>query len=100
MECLIDEIEKMSEDEKEIEQPYKILKIIEDILDFNKKIQKQRVKILTPNQMLSRLPISLAQLKAGNNSEKLKNEIRQLLYSLYRSKKLTKQLYKSLVDII
>ena len=58
------------------------------------------LKILTPNQMLGRLPISLAQLKAGNNSEKLKNEIRQLLYSLYRSKKLTKQLYKSLVDII
>ena len=58
------------------------------------------LKILTPNQMLSRLPITLAQLKAGNNSEKLKNEIRQLLYSLYRSKKLTKQLYKSLIDII
>ena len=50
--------------------------------------------------MLSRLPITLAQLKAGNNSEKLKNEIRQLLYSLCRSKKLTKQLYKSLFDII
>ena len=48
--------------------------------------------------MLIRLPISFAQLKAGNNSEKLKNEIRQILYSLYRSKKLTKQLYKSLVD--
>ena len=59
-----------------------------------------RLKILTPNQMLSRLPITLAQLKAENNSEKLKNEIRQLLYSLYRSKKLTKQLYKSLIDII
>ena len=44
------------------------------------------LKILTPSQMLSRLPITLAQLKAGNNSEKLKNEIRQLLYSLYRSK--------------
>ena len=57
-------------------------------------------KILTPNQMLSGLLISLAQLKAGNNSEKFKNEIRQILYSLYRSKKLTKQLYKSLVDII
>ena len=42
------------------------------------------LKILTPQQMLSRLPISLAQLKAGNNSEKLKNEIRQLLYFLYR----------------
>ena len=50
--------------------------------------------------MLSRLPISLAQLKAGNDSEKLKNEIRQLLYSLYRSKNFTKQLYKSLIDII
>ena len=99
MECLIDEIEKMSEDEKEIEQPDKILKIIEDILDFNKKIQKQRVKILTPNQMLSRLPISLAQLKVGNNSEKLRNEIRELFYSLYRSKKLSKKLYNSLVDI-
>ena len=50
--------------------------------------------------MLSRLQITLAQLKPGNNSEKLKNEIRQLLYSLYRSKKLTKKLYKSLIDII
>ena len=62
--------------------------------------QGQGFKTLTPNQMLSKLPITLAQLKAGNNSEKLKNEIRQLLYSLYRSKKLTKQLYKSLIDII
>ena len=60
----------------------------------------QGLKILTPNQMLSRLPITLAQLKAGNNSEKLKNEIRQLLYSLYRSKKLTKQLKATLIDII
>ena len=58
------------------------------------------LKILTPNQMLSRLPISLAQLKAENNSGKLKNEIKELLYSLYRSRKLTKQLYKSLIDII
>ena len=53
-----------------------------------RKEQKARgIKILTPDQMLNRLPISLAQLNAGNNSEKLKNEIRQLLYSLYRSKK-------------
>ena len=50
--------------------------------------------------MLSRLPIALTQLNAGNNSEKLKNEIRQILYSLYRSKKLAKQIYKSLIDII
>ena len=60
----------------------------------------QGLQILTPNQMLSRLTISLAQLKAGNNSKKLKNEIRQILYSLYISKKLTKQIYKSLIDII
>ena len=62
--------------------------------------QGEEVKILARNQLLSRLPISLAQLKAGNNSEKLKNDIRQLLYSLYRSKKLTKQIYKSLIGII
>ena len=90
----------MSEDEKEIEQPDKILKPVEEILEFNRQQHGQGLKILTPNQMLSRLPIYLAQLKAGNNSEKLKNEIVQLLYSLYRSKKLTKKLYKSLVDII
>ena len=83
------------------EENEKIIDIVERILDFYKKIQsRQGVKILTPSQMLSRLPISLAQLNAGNNSEELKNKIRQLLYSLYRSKKLTKQLYKSLVDII
>ena len=74
---------------------------MEKILEFNNKIQSgQGLKILTPSQMLSRLPISLAQLKAENDSEKLKNEISQLLYSLYRSKKLTKNIYKSLVDII
>ena len=50
--------------------------------------------------MISRLPISLAQLKAGNNSEKLKNGIRQLLYSLYRSKKLTKAIFNNLILII
>ena len=50
--------------------------------------------------MLRRLPITLAQLKAGNNFEKLKNEMRHLLYSLYRSKKITKQPYKSLINII
>ena len=50
--------------------------------------------------MLSRLPISLAQLKAGNNSEKLKNEIRQLLYSWYCSKKLSKTIYNILIDTI
>ena len=50
--------------------------------------------------MLSRLPINLAQLKAGNNSEKLKNKIRKLLYSLHRPKKLTNTIYNHLIDAI
>ena len=83
------------------EENEKIIDIVERIFEFN--IENQLglgLKILTPNQMPSILPISLAQLNAGNNSEKLKNKIRQLLYSLYRSKNLTKQLYKTLIDII
>ena len=67
---------------------------------FNGPTEGKWLKIITPNQMLSILPISLARLNTGNNSEKLKNEIRQLLYSLCRSKKLTKQLYKNLIGII
>ena len=58
------------------------------------------LKTLRPNPMLSRLTISLAQLKAENNSEKLKNEIRQLLYFLYRSEKLTKEIYNNLINTI
>ena len=67
--------------------------IVERTLEFNNRIQSgQGLKIMTPNQVLSRLPIALALLKAGSNSQKLINEIRQLLYYLYRSKKLTKAL--------
>ena len=83
----------MSEEEIENEKPNQMLETVNEIIDFNKEIQKQRgsgLKTLTPNQMLSRLPISLAQLKTRNNSEKLKNKIRQLLHSLHWSKKLTK----------
>ena len=84
-----------------IEENEKIINIVEHILYFNQLDQSgQELKILTPNQMLTRLPIFLAQLKAGNNSEKLENKVRQLLYSLFRSNKPTKQLYKSLIDII
>ena len=82
---LEDEIKKMSQDEKKIEQPDRILKIVEKILEFNKKIQSgEGLKILTPDQTLSRLPITLAQLKVENNSEKLKNKIR--LYVLVMSR--------------
>ena len=95
---IISGLKVMFEEERETEKPDKIVEIVEEILRFNKQKQEgQGIKILTPNQMLSRLPISLAQLKAGNNSEKLKNEIRQLLYSLYRSKNMTKQVYNNLI---
>ena len=84
-----------------VEENGKIIDIVERNLELNQgKHSGKGLKILTPDQMLSRLAITLAQLKAANNSEKLENEIRQLLYSLYRSKKLAKQLYKSLIYII
>ena len=60
----------------------------------------QGLKILTPQQIITRLPILLAQLKAGSNSQKLKNEIRQLLYHLYRSKYLSETIYNSLISTI
>ena len=68
-----EEIEDMSEQEKETGNPNEIVDIVEMILEFNEQQKGQGLKkILTPNQMLSRLPVSLIQLKAENNSEKLK----------------------------
>ena len=58
------------------------------------------LKILTPNQILKRLPIALAQVKANNNSESLLNEIRQIVYSLYRSKEITKKVYNNIINSI
>ena len=83
---------------EQIEMQTKIRDIVELILYFNNEDQQGgSLKIVTPNQMLRRLPISLAQLKAGNNSKKLKNETRQLVCSLYHSKKLTKTIYHNLI---
>ena len=59
-----------------------------------------RLKILTPKQMLQRLLIALAQVKAGNNSETLLNEIRQIVYSLYQSKEITKKVYNNIIKSI
>ena len=58
------------------------------------------LKILTPKQMLQRLPIALAQVKAGNNSESLLNKIRQIVYSLYQSKQITKKVYNNIIKSI
>ena len=83
------------------------IKFIEDygsmILEAKKLAREQEgtvLKILTPNQMLKRLPIALAQVKAGNNSESLLNEIRQIVYSLYQSKEITKKVYNNIINSI
>ena len=83
------------------------IKFIEDygsmILEAKKLAREQEgtgLKILTPNQMLKRLPIALAQIKAGNNSESLLNEITQIVYSLYRSKEITKKVYNNIINSI
>ena len=83
------------------------IKFIEDygsiILEAKKLAREQKgtgLKILTPNQMLTRLPIALAQIKAGNNSESLLSEIRQIVYSLYRSKEITKKVYNNIINSI
>ena len=73
------------------------------ILEAKKLAREQEgteFKILNPNQMLKRLPIALAQVKAGNNSESLLNEIRQVVYSLYRSKEITKKVYNNIINPI
>ena len=76
-------------------------RIIEKISSIPSESQSgEGLKILTSQQMFTRLPILLAQIKVGNNSQKLKNEIRQLLYSLYRSKKISKTVYKNLIATI
>ena len=95
------EIKYMSKKERKTKKPNSIVAVVKTILDFNKHAQKgQGLKTLTPKQMLNRLPIVLAQLQAGNNSNKQNSIIRQLLYSLYRSKNMTEQVYKSLIGII
>ena len=101
LEDLKEEIKKMSKEEKKIEGPESIVEVLEEMLKFNEQNQQgEGIKILTPNQMLSRLTIYLAQLEGGNNSNKLRNEIMQLLYSLYRSKNMTKQVNNKLIKPI
>ena len=58
------------------------------------------LKIMTPSQLITRLPILLAKLKVGNTSNKFKNELRQIIYSLYSSKNLTKTIYNHLINSI
>ena len=66
----------------------------------NKATKRTGLKILTPKHMLQRLPVALAQVKAGNNSENLLNEIRQIVYFLYYSKEITKKVYNNIIKSI
>ena len=67
---------------------------------MNPKSKGEGLKIMTTNQLLKRIPILLAQKKAGNNSQKLNNEIRQIIYSLYQSKNMSKTVYNHLMNSI
>ena len=77
--------------------PNQMLKRLPIALAQIKAGEGTRLKILTPNQMLKRLSIALAQIKAGNNSESLLNEIRHIVYSLYRSKEITKKVHNNII---
>ena len=83
-----------------MEEQEKDCKKFSDEYDSNGWSSGSGLKILTKKQMLSRLLILLAHIQAGNNSTKLKNEIRQILYLLYRSKVLTKTVYNILIKVI
>ena len=80
--------------------------VIEFFDDYSSMISEAKlkatkgIKILTPKQLLQRIPIALAQVKAGNNSESLLNEIRQIVYSLYQSKEITKKVYNNIIKSI
>ena len=100
------DIRNMSEDEVENRRLDYLKALVRKIVNANQQLddipdleteesaaqrqEGQGLKIMTPSQLITRLPVLLAQLKAGNNSNKLKNEIRQIVYSLYRSKNLSK----------
>ena len=110
------DMKNMCEDEAENKKLDYLRDLVRNIVDSNQELddmpqleseesaaqrqQRQGLKTMTPKQMITRLPIVLAQLKAGNNSQKLKNQIRQLLYHLHRSKNLSKKIYNSLISTI
>ena len=74
--------------------------IVEKILNFNEQQKGRGIKILTPRQILQRLPITFAQVKVGNTSENLLNEIRHTIHSLYREKEITKKVYNDIMNSI
>ena len=100
---VINNDEKMYNSREEVTKFFR--DYIEMLLNWNDDAKQNEtkgtgLKILTPKPMLQRLPIALAQVKAGNNSEGLLNEIRQIVYSLYQSKQITKKVYNNIIKSI
>ena len=101
LENLKEEIKNMSKKEKKIKNPDKRVKIVEMILKFNKQNQQGKgFKILTPNQMLSRLPIALAQLKQEIILKRLKMKSENYCILFIVKKNMTKQVYSNLINYI
>ena len=105
VEQTIDSINKLKDSiiKKEIpenENPGEINNIAEKILKFNKQQRGTGLKILTPKQMLQKFPIAPGQIQAGNNSESLLNEVRQIVYILYQLKKITKKIYSNTIKLV
>ena len=100
---VINDFEKFYNSREEV--IYFFIDYIEMLSDANYDAKQNKAKgtgleILIPRQMIQRLPIALAQIKVGNNSESLLNEIRQILYSLYQSKQITKKVYNNIIKSI
>ena len=94
---MINNLEKFYNSREEVISFFRdYIEILSDA-NYNAKYEGKGLKILTPKQMIQRLLIALAQVKAGNNSENLLNEIRQIVYSLYQSKEITKKVYNNLI---
>ena len=97
--CIIKNIQKLYKGRQKVLNFYNdCTRMVTDVK--YKSIHGGELKILTPKQMLQRLPIALAQVKAGNTSEKLLSEIKQIIYSLYRVKEVTKKVYNNVINSI
>ena len=100
---VIDNLAKFYKSRKEVLHFFRVYTKMLFDANYNAKKDKTKgtgLRILTPKQMLQRLPIALAQVKAGNKSDSLLNEIKQIVYSLYQSKEITKKVYNNRIKSI
>ena len=98
--ALIDLRNAVNKKEIPKKNPDKVIKIVETALDFNIQQKGKGLKILTLKQMLQKFPIAREQVKAGNTSENIRNEISQIIYSLYEAIEVTKKVYSNIMNSI